>query len=92
MVANPAACAMLRMRTGMAYGVAILPFFEIPQQSEMNSQFAELLRRERLSIQFEGRLIRRSGESFSARLSAALITDFDFGETGCFVTVEDLDG
>jgi PAS domain S-box-containing protein len=89
-VANPAACALLRMRVGMADGIEVLPFFDIAERVAMASQFASLFRRERLSIQFEGRLIRRSGEAFSARLSATLITNFDAGAAGCFVTMEEL--
>ena len=89
-VANPAACALLRMHEGMADGIEVLSFFDIAERVAMASQFASLFRRERLSIQFEGRLIRRCGEAFPVRLSATLITNFDAGAAGCFVTVEEL--
>jgi PAS domain S-box-containing protein len=89
-VANPAACALLRMHEGIAHGIEVLPFFDIAERVAMASRFASLFRRERLSIQFEGRLIRRCGEAFPARLSATLITNFDAGAAGCFVTVEEL--
>jgi len=89
-VANPAACAMLRMRVGMADGIEVLSFFDTAERIRMAGQFASLFFRERLSIQFEGRLIRLSGEAFPVRLSATLITNFDAGAAGCFVTIEEL--
>lgn len=89
-VANPAACAMLRMRTGMADGIDVLAFFEVTERAGMADQFASLLRWERTSIQFEGNLIRRSGETFPARLNATLVTNFDPNSAGCFVTIEEL--
>jgi len=89
-VANPAACALLQMRVGMADGIEVLPFFDTAERVAMSRQFASLFRRERPSIQFEGRLIRRSGEAFRARLSATLIANFDAGAPGCFVTMEEL--
>ena len=89
-VVNPAACAVLRVQAEMAVGLEILPFFDTAERVVMAGKFASLFRRERLSIQFEGRLIRPSGEAFPARLSASLITNFDAGATGCFITMEEL--
>jgi PAS domain S-box-containing protein len=89
-VTNPAACALLRVQAEMADGIEILTFFDTAERAAIAGKFASLFRRERLSIQFEGRLIRPSGEAFPARLSATLITNFDADATGCFITMEEL--
>ncbi len=89
-VANPAACAVLRVHAEMADGIEVLSLFNTAERGAMAARFASLFRRERLSIQFEGRLIRPSGEALPARFSATLITNFDAGATGCFIAMEEL--
>ncbi len=81
LASNSSARAILRAREGEIANAGLLSFFDSGTRQAATDQFGRLFRWERLSLHFDAKLIRRTGEIFSGLLSVSLTTDFLDGAT-----------
>lgn len=88
--ANAAAHILLRLSERRVPEPKLSAFVDPLSRSFVARRFAPLFQRDRLTISFEHTLIRRTGDSFHARILGAAVYEFQSHGTGCLLTIEEI--